>query len=204
MHRLLLLMLLAPLAHAQPARPPAPRFVPSQDAPHTVGQPGHTKPTPAVEPGPQPKRVLPETPETRRGPGIWAGDRSPPASVEILLVPIPLPSFDEDPSLHILGAIECTERLADALLDVPAHRTAAQRLTTGERECAAAMMLLRCLAGLREGSGEEIAKGLDAASRDVAAFGMKACVKPNGSDRAIRFASQMAATAATRPSGSRH
>lgn len=57
-------------------RPPprAPTFEPNHDAPHTTGQPGHLRPMPQVEPGPRPKRLLPQTPETARQPGIWASE----------------------------------------------------------------------------------------------------------------------------------
>jgi hypothetical protein len=53
-------------------RPPvrAPTFSPAEDAPHTF-EPGRPAP---VQPGPIPARVLPQTPETRKAPGIWASD----------------------------------------------------------------------------------------------------------------------------------
>jgi hypothetical protein len=94
-------------------RPPvrAPTFSPSEDAPHTF-EPGRPAP---VQPGPIPARVLPQTPETRKGPGIWAGDE-PKAS-------------DEDPDsshlvphapVHLGGVllpfVEPTETKADTFI----------------------------------------------------------------------------------------
>lgn len=86
--RFLILLFLTACATSAPSRyeqgafrPAPPVFVPSQDAPHTVGQPGYVTP-PASQPERSPHtRVLPETPETRREPGLWAGDE-PKATVD--------------------------------------------------------------------------------------------------------------------------
>jgi hypothetical protein len=54
-----------------PAR--APTFNPVEDAPHTVGQPGYVGRPESLPRSPN-KRILPQTPETRQEPGLWAGD----------------------------------------------------------------------------------------------------------------------------------
>jgi hypothetical protein len=56
-------------AHNQSAVPFPPTFEPEADAPITIGHPGYVAPEPERSPH---KRVLPETPDTRREPGIWA------------------------------------------------------------------------------------------------------------------------------------
>lgn len=88
-----LLLLLPFLALAQPAARPAPApFNPALDAPHTIGQPGHLDPV-AYSKSPY-GRVLPETPETRREPGIWAGKESvtviDPQALTLLGVVLPI------------------------------------------------------------------------------------------------------------------
>jgi hypothetical protein len=104
MHKLLpFLLCLACAPASQPGtyakgtfRPPvrAPTFSPAEDAPHTF-EPGRPAP---VQPGPIPVRVLPQTPETRREPGIWAGDDQDPPGwneplppIKVLDVDIPMP-----------------------------------------------------------------------------------------------------------------
>lgn len=52
----------APSQYAQgaPMAPRAPAFSPAEDAPHTVGQPGHMRPGIHLEPNPRPERILPD------------------------------------------------------------------------------------------------------------------------------------------------
>jgi hypothetical protein len=85
-------------------RPPvrAPTFSPTDDAPHTFrpGQP------PQVEPGPRPTRVLPETPTTRRGPGLWAttppvASSEPGHAPEMFNWDAPLPEDDDEAAARI-------------------------------------------------------------------------------------------------------
>jgi hypothetical protein len=73
-------------------RPPPARHRPG------VGAPVHDPraPHPSVEPGPRPTRVLPQTPETRREPGIWATES--PRAAKLPDAPAKWP----DPP-HILG-----------------------------------------------------------------------------------------------------
>lgn len=87
MHRLLPLLFLA-CASTSPTeyergtyRPAPPAFNPTQDAPHTTGQPGHLR-TPQEYPRSPHTRVLPPS----REPGLWAGD-SPRASNDVAVKP---------------------------------------------------------------------------------------------------------------------
>jgi hypothetical protein len=123
---------------AQPAaRPPA--FNPAQDAPHTVGQPGHLAPEPL--PRSPHKRVLP--PE--RGPGIWAGDEpkgsaetQPPSILDVIL-----PVLDEHQSLPAVR--RCVEFYKNALFREPNLAQRALRLTPGERLCVFGSLFTECL-----------------------------------------------------------
>lgn len=83
----------APTTYNQAAfRPAPPVFVPSQDAPHTIGQPGHLAPASPKYPKSPHKRPLPPT----REPGIWAGDgpkavatRPPEPMIQGVAIPLP-------------------------------------------------------------------------------------------------------------------
>lgn len=78
MRYLPLLLLLSACATSPGARTtysqsaPVPEFEPAWTAPHTTGQPGYVSPE-DVPRSPH-KRALPQTPETMKGPAIWAGD----------------------------------------------------------------------------------------------------------------------------------
>lgn len=120
MKALLVVILWCGVAAAQPARlpPPSPVFNPAQDAPHTIGQPGHLRPQPKVEPGPRPTRVLPQTPETMRQPGVWGttaprGSDAPMVKVEDVSIPLP-PDIDK-PALERAKA--CGAAVQEAIND---------------------------------------------------------------------------------------
>ncbi len=59
----------------------APEFDPAFDAPITTGQPGFATSRPERSTH---TRVLPETPQSRREAGIWAGDEPSLASLSLL------------------------------------------------------------------------------------------------------------------------
>jgi len=95
-------------------------FVPPPPAPARpgVGLPTydpHARPFPP-QPQPKPTRVLPETPETRRGPGIWASDDTTPPKPKggkgpvLWDVELPMPPLvqSEDPLEQIAPALACT------------------------------------------------------------------------------------------------
>jgi hypothetical protein len=135
-------------AQGAPLAPRPPAFSPTTDAPHTVGQPGHVRPATRMEPNPRPGRVLPETPETRRGPGIWASgapsdgaERGP----QILDVPLPIGDTLTDPKDYWLTD-ECA-----VMMDRAARKVVGKtKLSTTMRQCLAAQQYLTCtIAALR-------------------------------------------------------
>lgn len=137
-----------PVTYQQGAyRPAPPRFVPSQDAPHTVGQPGHVRqPGVYVEPGPRPSPV-PHTPQTVREDTIWAsrpGDK--PASMEVFWgFPFQIPGdANESPARRHIR--ECQSEFDAASVASGRTREALEKaLTAQQRECLLASLLSKCL-----------------------------------------------------------
>lgn len=126
--------------------PRAPSFSPALDAPITVGQPGFVG-SPEELPRGTDKRVLPPT----REPGIWASDGEPKAVQDLtpprlmgVLLPFP-PAPDDPKEGHF--ARTCASKFNE-LIDL--HRVAQQaaRLPAGVRNCIAANLYQRCIAGL--------------------------------------------------------
>lgn len=118
---LLLSACVGPSAQGVPMPPRPPGFNPAQDAPITIGQPGHRAPRPQVEPGPKPSRVLPQTPDTRREPGIWAGTpppmypHNPPEPWQTILSPILPPEQDGSARLASSACMRAIQDAADRL-----------------------------------------------------------------------------------------
>lgn len=143
----------------RPVQPPA--FTPTEDAPHTF----RPERKPDVQPGPKPVRVLPETPETRRGPGIWAANPPEASGDDGPLVPErkrgePIPQL-------ICGPYTCPiAPEADDALDTTATEQCAELIMWGswkaglgeyidalgepKRTCFLATGLSRCLSWLVE------------------------------------------------------
>jgi hypothetical protein len=142
---LLVLSLLTACAANQSALPvPRPPFSPTLDAPITVGQPGHVGPM-VLPPKSPHKRVLPETPETRKGPGIWAGDDAPGIRRHMFLVfdePIP---FALSADLDAVPAYDCAEVAQKAADNTPRLRAAIAALRQGPRLCLAIRALNTCM-----------------------------------------------------------
>lgn len=143
--------LLAACATSRPTEYHQGAFVPPPPAPvrpgvgaPVVGQPGQPSP---VQPGPRPTRVLPETPETRREPGIWAGDppRAPLSPVPLILgVPLPVPP-DGDPTEAATPAHFCSNLLTRALDGMPHRRDELLQMKGEERvACFAARIYELC------------------------------------------------------------
>lgn len=88
---MLVVLFLVGCAGNQSAFPAPPPFNPAMDAPITIGHPGTVAPR-KPERSPH-KRVLPQTPETRREDGLWASDGEPLGrSLPLLLgQPVPFP-----------------------------------------------------------------------------------------------------------------
>jgi hypothetical protein len=75
----------------------SPTFNPTTDAPHTF-RPGQPSP---VQPGPRPARVLPQTPDTRKEPGIWAANPPEDKPVVTFNWDVPVPEDDDEAASRI-------------------------------------------------------------------------------------------------------
>jgi hypothetical protein len=144
-----------PTQYAQgvPVAPRAPAFTPTFDAPITVGQPGYVGPVENLPRSPY-SRVLPETPETRKEPGIWAADKPrddgppgwktrPPLILDVML---PLES-DTDPAheaAYHRQARACAI-VADTTLRSLFEESELFSVTLDERACLAAMLYQHCV-----------------------------------------------------------
>lgn len=122
----------------RPAAPPS--FNPAEDAPHTF-EPGRPSP---LQPGPRPTRVLPETPETRKEPGLWAAtpprgsvDESDEPSVLGVRLPFP-PGASND--IDKFPVRQCAKWLSPATLSVTKVVPSKERIP-----CLVAFMLSKCL-----------------------------------------------------------
>jgi hypothetical protein len=103
-----------PEYHQGAYRPAPPVFVPSQDAPHTVGQPGHLAPRDRDYPKSPHKRPLPPA----REPGVWAGDGprasgEPVTKPELFKLHVPVPEGDHGAPTALI----CANRLGHAAID---------------------------------------------------------------------------------------
>jgi hypothetical protein len=164
---------------------PAPPYSPARAAPITVGQPGMAPPSnyPRSPPG----RVLPESPASRREPGLW-GSEPPQGSMwhgfpRLLDVAIPIPSeAAEDP--HYLRIVNgCVYLIGMALGETDLYRQASE-LDLPARRCLVARLQLHCSEGiekhLREKSSPLLASQQRAREEDEK-FRREACrgVKPD-------------------------
>lgn len=140
----------APSQYEQGAyRPPvrAPVFNPATGAPHTVGQPGHLDPN--AYPRSPYTRVLPETPETRREPGIWAAN-PPRTSVkppkwedrEPVVLGIELPEPDDSSEAFRMQNRICAEIFAR--FDERYMKGAASTWGDVQRRCFVAFVYAEC------------------------------------------------------------
>lgn len=112
----------------------------------------HTKTLPP-EPQPKPTRLLPETPETRRGPGFWASDAPPQDEPAVAFNwNVPLPEKDGEAAAKIEA---CAKDMAVASPRVP-HKHIVDKLDTIAivwRECWPHHAVLSCLKAERDGIG---------------------------------------------------
>jgi hypothetical protein len=123
-------------------RPPA--FTPSQDAPHTVGQPGHVKPLTEYPRSPH-KRPLPPTAE----PTIYGGDE-PKAAVgdgrpELLGYPLPYPDYAKDDADH-MPYLLCGMSMHGVVAKLAKSNPQLGFATS--MECMSAALLLQCMKDL--------------------------------------------------------
>lgn len=165
MRALLLCLFLA--ACAAPERhdlrdgaPVAPVFVTPGYTPAGAGlpeyMPGHPEPV-RIEPNPRPNRLLPQTPKTRQGPGIWASDApdatdprddGQPAPL-VLGVRLPYWTTQDEPAdrEHTRQCAARGDRLLRRMM-TPSEVTA---LSDAERACLAMQMYDLCSLRIWEG-----------------------------------------------------
>jgi hypothetical protein len=149
--RVLLLLFLSACAANQAALPVAPPFNPAMDAPITVGQPGHVAP-PKPERSPH-ARTLPQTDETRREDGLWAGDalkvatvHSGPDDMTVTLMEerMVLPEAHKD-ALPVM-------RFCAAALTTPIARLGVVPQDMKLRHCLAPYLLVECIGEIEAGA----------------------------------------------------
>lgn len=185
--RYVLLLLLASCAsgHSEFHRgtmgaPPAAPARPGVGAP-IRGQPGE----PHAYPRSPYTRVLPETPETRHGPGLWAADATLPPpppmrkkgepipKIRVLDIPVPhhenaTDALDTGPTEQCAGAVNAVLMGGDAAL-----ASRALRLTPNQRECLAALAHMDCLSDLKP----RLDRVADAVTKERAAWALDAAVR---------------------------
>lgn len=153
MHRFALVLFLAactttstPTTYADGPMMPAPRapaFDPTFDSPNPFERPER----PALQPNPKPTRVLPETPETRREPGLW-NSTAPKASLpvgppQILGVTLPFaPGHDTEGQRYYTHY--CAGLMGRAAKKVVGNAKLSREMT----RCLAATQYATCMAGL--------------------------------------------------------
>lgn len=142
--------------HDGPLVRAAPAFVAPGYTPAGAGLPEYlpTAEAPTVERSPH-RRILPETPDTRREPGLWAGDepraakREDPNTRPMVIRGIPLPS----PRNASTPAVRTCGHLTDSALGK--FQTLVTRLEKNELHCEVAREFLRCIR--REGLKQKTA-----------------------------------------------
>jgi hypothetical protein len=161
-------------------RPATPALRPGHGAP-VVGQPGVTV---KALPQPAPGRLLPQTPETQRRPGIWASDipKDLPAIPKIDGTIIPFPdgaSTDEDKFL----TRECS-MMVDGSKGVWDPLDLRNDWTPAQRKCMAATLFHACIHRIdeintmRRTNGElfrDVERWLPPAKASAAAFMRSSC-----------------------------
>jgi hypothetical protein len=187
MHRLLPLLLLAacsstpdvPPEYRQGVyRPAPPVFNPAQDAPHTVGQPGHLR-QPQEYPKSPHKRELPPTKE----PGLWAGDGEQ-ASIGIdtergpVVLGVPLAVFDPPAPANLdeMYARFCATAIDSAILRLGLKTEILGY--GGRRACFLAHVYDKCVSDIEQGTAasDAIKGGGDASLRRLILLALKARV----------------------------
>lgn len=103
------------------------------------------QPVEAVERSPH-ARVLPQTPETRREDGIWAGGRRPPEDSVLLGFPLPVP--DDASDLAKAVTRQCARDMTDAMTRAGVLLIA-QTLDGTHRRCLGARLFEHCMSFAR-------------------------------------------------------
>jgi hypothetical protein len=193
-------------AQGAPIAPRPPAFNPTTDAPHTVGQPGYLAPHVEPEPGPKHGRVLPQTPDTRREPGIWAGGKPPAtgAGVVVLETIILLPEPDEQEPMAM--ARSCANDINAVPSADPLLRRSISAIPREERECLAASVFLACVAkagalmlALGENHDSPLMRGHDKIARAAAENMGAACNSRTMTDRVMRLSTRWLSSYKSQP-----
>lgn len=127
--------------YRQGAFPTPAEFSPVEDAPHTMGQPGYAG-EPQRLPRGTDRRILPQTPETRREAGVWSAS-APDASGEMVsILGFAFAPATVNPEARTAAGI-CADSIAKAAAS--SQRTIfPSRLNEDARRCVAARMFWHC------------------------------------------------------------
>jgi hypothetical protein len=124
---------------------------------------------PQREPQPKPSRLLPETPETRRQPGIWASD-APEAKIAFDWN-VPLPENDEEAAKRIKRCAESMKTASARGLHVYEIK-AFDRININWRKCWPHAAIVRCLDGLKQEASASTERDTLQRARDFAQAAM--------------------------------
>lgn len=132
-----------------PVAPSAPAFNPAWDAPVTTGQPGYVGPAENLPRSPH-GRVLPETPDTRREPGLWAGDepraaKTPPwATWPTTVLGVALPPLEDLADESFQQQVQKCSYLISRVADDDVIQRSLKELSPEQLQCFVARMNLYC------------------------------------------------------------
>jgi hypothetical protein len=130
----------APSQYERGTYPGAPPLRPGHGAP-VVGQPSVTVRT-VPQPNPKPQRLLPETPETQRQPGIWASGSVTPTLPLLFGVVLPYPEIEEKIDRSNTDMCAFTMMSAAAAKHIP--RDVWRPWSVDTRRCLAARLYEHC------------------------------------------------------------
>jgi hypothetical protein len=138
-------------------RPAPPAFRPAQDAPHTVGQPGHVKPLTEYPRSPH-KRPLPPTTE----PTIYGGDDTE-ASLKFkpgpvfYEIPLAIPATPQGAEEAWAAARQCSDYMKSAVKKMSAERIVSKDMLKVTRRCFLAKLYTECFRMQFDREGERAA-----------------------------------------------
>jgi hypothetical protein len=110
-----------------------------------------------MEPNPKPVRVLPETPGTRKGPGLWAvtppvASSEPGHAPEMFNWDVPLPEDDDEAAAKIKACAKDMKAVSPKVLRQP-DIDKMDRVAIVWRECWPHSLVLYCLDAEQKGMG---------------------------------------------------
>lgn len=137
------------LRDGAPVRP-APVFVTPGYTPAGAGLPEYMPGPPEpvrVEPNPRPTRLLPQTPESRRGPGIWAGDATFDDVMQefgVLGVLLPFPAGDSVEDAAMRGQVRMCAHIAREMFAAIMPENELAKATDADVICVVARAFRAC------------------------------------------------------------